>query len=110
MPSRLLHKTADASRERAFWLVATALVLGQLIAFWMLCSHQVRKAQVRDASMQVERIAMADCLRYVPNATLGTCASRVAPLDRDSGAVAAMGERQVPGSAADVVPINHVYR
>jgi len=112
MPSRPLHKTIDASRDKAFWLAATVLVLGQLIAFWMLCSHQVRKAEVRHASMQVERIAVADCLRHVPSATLSGCVSRVAPLDRGSQAVAAMGGSgsRGAGPAVDVVPINHVYR
>jgi len=109
MPSRPPHTTADASRDRAFWLAATVLMLGQLLAFWMLCSHQVRKAEVRHASAQVERIALADCLRYIPNATLGSCALRVAPLDRGQ-ALAATGASRVPGAATDVVPINHVYR
>jgi hypothetical protein len=103
MPSRPLPKTVDASRDRAIWLSATVLAIGQLIAFWMLCSHQVRKAEVRDASMHVERIALSDCLRHVPNATLSSCAARVAPLDRDGQALAA-------NRAQDVVPINHVYR
>jgi hypothetical protein len=106
MPSRPLPKSADASRDRAIWVSATVLAVGQLIAFWMLCSHQVRKAEVRDASMHVERIALADCLRHVPNATLSSCASRVAPLDRDGQALAAIGASR----AQDVVPINHVYR
>ena len=44
----------------------------------MLCSQQVRKAQARDAAWQVERMAMADCLRYIPKATLHSCASRIA--------------------------------
>jgi hypothetical protein len=113
MPSRLLHKTAaDAARDRVFWMGATALVLSQLLAFWMLCSHQVRKAEVRHASLQVESIAIADCLRHVPNATLISCAERVAPLEHGMQPVPAVGQTRAMGAAAAnaTVPINYISR
>lgn len=106
MPSRPTRTPAVQPRDQAFWLGATVLVLGQLVAFWMLCSQQVRKAEVRNAAMQVERLALADCLRYVPHATLTSCAQRVAPLDGRAQALA--GASADAGTSA--VPVNYVYR
>lgn len=106
MPSRPTRKPAVLPRDQAFWVGATVLVLGQLVAFWMLCSQQVRKAEVRNAAMQVERLALADCLRYVPHATLTSCAQRVAPLDGRAQALA--GAPVDAGTST--VPVNYVYR
>lgn len=106
MPSRPTRKPAVLPRDQAFWLGAAVLVLGQLAAFWMLCSEQVRKAEVRSAALQVERLALADCLRSVPQATLTSCAQRVAPLDGRAPALAG-----APANAApSVVPVNYVYQ
>ncbi len=91
MLTDLLAKSAPTSPGKLFWLVIVALMLGQIAAFWMLCTQQVRKAEVRDATLKVERMAMADCLRYIPKATLNSCASRVAPQARETGAVVAGG-------------------
>lgn len=103
MPSRPQTKTENIARDRVFWLAATVLVLGQLLAFWMLCSHQVRQAQVRHASAQVERMAVVDCLRQVPDATFSSCAAKAAPGDR---AVAQFAAR---AGGAETVPVNYVY-
>lgn len=100
MPSRPTRKPAVLPRDQAFWLGAAVLVLGQLAAFWMLCSEQVRKAEVRSAALQVERLALADCLRSVRQATLTSCAQRVAPLDG----------RAPANAAPSVVPVNYVYQ
>ena len=70
MQTRILAKRAETSPGKVFWLIIVALMLAQMVAFWMLCTQQVRKAQARDATWQVERMAMADCLRYIPKATL----------------------------------------
>lgn len=113
MPRRLLSKTADASRDKLFWLTASAMIVGQLVAFWMLCSHQVRTAEVRDASFQVERMAVADCLRHAPGASLDSCTARFASSSRHGGAGMA-GMDSSPGAASTmmstVVPVNYVYR
>ena len=78
MQTRTLAKRAETSPGKLFWLIVVAVMLGQIAAFWMLCTQQVRNAQARDAAWQVERMAMADCLRYIPKATLNSCASRIA--------------------------------
>lgn len=94
MPSRLPEKHADAPRgDRLFWAVLAALALGQLVALWMLCSHQVRKAQMRDVTLQVQRVAVADCLQYIPRATLNSCVNRVDPGSRGGDAVMAAGHK-----------------
>jgi len=91
MLPQLVAKSADASPGKLFWSVILALVMGQFVAFWMLCTHQVRKAEVRDATLKVERMAMADCLRYIPKSTLNSCASRVATPGRDASPAVAQG-------------------
>lgn len=106
MPSRPTPKPAVLPRDQAFWLGAIVLVLGQLVAFWMLCSQQVRKAEVRNAAMQVERVALAQCLRSVPHASLTSCAQRVTPLDGRAQALAGAPANAAPG----VVPVNYVYQ
>jgi hypothetical protein len=95
---------ASVPRDRAFWLAAMVLVTGQLVAFWMLCSHQVRMAEVRHASARVEAIAIADCLRFVPNSTMVSCAARVAPLDNQTVATTDKSAQSAP------TPVNYVYR
>ena len=82
MLPQLLVKTDAIPRGKLFWPVLAVLVAGQLLAFWMLCIHQVRKAEVRDATLQVQRVAVADCLRYIPRATLNSCVTRVDPNSR----------------------------
>lgn len=74
----LLEKTIASPRDRWLWAMIGALLVGQVIAFWMLCQSQVSKAEARHASVQVGRVAMADCLQY-PKSTLTNCATRVAP-------------------------------
>lgn len=85
MLPHLLAKSPETSPGKLFWSLILALMAGQFIAFWMLCVHQVRKAEVRDATLQVERMAMVDCLRYIPKATLNSCAARVASKAREAG-------------------------
>ena len=87
MLSQLLEK-AGLSRAHLFWGLLSLLVVGQLIAFWMLCSQQVHKAAVRDATLHVQRVAISDCLRYVPGATLDSCAEGLGSGGRPAGVVA----------------------
>ena len=72
-----LSRTADKPRGKLLWAFIASLALVQVVALWLLCSHQVRTAAVRNAGLQVERTAMADCLRQVPDATRNSCARRI---------------------------------
>lgn len=105
-------KIAAIPRDKLLWPVLTTLAAAQLLAFWMICSHQVRKAEVRDATLQVQRVAVADCLRYIPRATLNSCASRVDPTRTPDVVLAA--ESGAPGAARTVmstaVPVSFAYR
>lgn len=105
------EKIAAMPRDKLLWPVLVTLASAQLLAFWMLCSHQVRKAEVRDATLQVQRVAVADCLRYIPRATLNSCMSRVDPTRAPDVVLAA--ENGAPGAARAVmtaVPVNFAYR
>ena len=70
--------TAPWPRGKMFWVLVAALALGQLAALWMLCSYQVHSAQARNQTLRVERMALADCLRYGHEATPPHCAARLA--------------------------------
>lgn len=92
--------TGGAPRDRLFWTALGTLAVGLLVAFWVICEHQVRKAQMRDVSLEVQRVAIADCLQYVPRATLNSCANRVDPGRREAGAVLAAGSKPPPAAHA----------
>jgi hypothetical protein len=70
-------RTAAWPREKMFWALVAALALGQLVAFWMLCSYQVRSAHARNETLQVERMALADCLRHGHAVPPQHCAARL---------------------------------
>lgn len=105
MLPHLLAKSPEASPGKLFWTLILGLVAGQFIAFWMLCAQQVRKAEVRDATLRVERMAMADCLRYIPKATLSSCASRVASKGREAGPMPAGHQPSSSAAVAGATPV-----
>lgn len=109
MLSPSFNKTAASPMGKLLWAAIGVLVIGQLITFWMLCSQQVQKAQVRDASQRVQRVGVADCLRHAQGATKNSCASAVLPDGRwDSRSV--MAASQGRGEMNSTVPINFVFR
>lgn len=79
MLSRLLDPRNGVQREPMFWLVLAAVVATQLLAFYLLCSHQVRKAENRRTAVEVQRMAHADCLQYLAQSTIGSCAAPFIP-------------------------------
>ena len=95
--SRMQHP-----RSRLFWMVLGALVAGQLFAFWLLCSHQVRKAEARVNEALVHQMALADCLQYIPGSTIASCSARLDPVAAQHVAPAAV--------AAGAVPVSYTYR
>jgi len=56
----LIDRTAHSPADKWLWALLGVLVVGQIVALWMLCSQQVEKAEVRDAAIRAERIAMRD--------------------------------------------------
>jgi hypothetical protein len=102
--ARILDPQSQEPRSRAFWLVLGALVVGQLFAFWLLCSHQVRKAETRRTQLQVNQMALADCLQYIPGATIATCTRRLDATTAQGTAKAAHP------SMAGATPVSFTYR
>jgi hypothetical protein len=85
----LLDRTSHSPADKWLWALIGVLVIGQLFAFWMLCRQQVRQAEARHASAQLERMAMLDCIQTIPGATRSHCATRVTlrPAVNDANAV-----------------------
>ncbi|TFY98941.1 hypothetical protein [Ramlibacter humi] len=73
---RLLDPRDGNPREPVFWLVVAAVVCAQLLAFYLVCTHQVRRAEARLAQVEVERMASNDCLQYMAQSTIASCATR----------------------------------
>ena len=94
--SRMQHP-----RSRFFWVVLGALVAGQLFAFWLLCSHQVRKAEARVNESLVHQMALADCLQYIPGSTIASCSARLDPV---------VMQQAAPAAVAGAVPVSFSYR
>ncbi len=60
-----------------FWTIGLTLVAGEVLAFWIVCSHQVQLAQARRTATQVTRMALNDCLEYVQGSTIASCQRHV---------------------------------
>jgi hypothetical protein len=71
--ANVIDPRTQQPRSRMFWLVLGGLALAQLLAFWLLCSHQVRKAEARNSEMVVQQMALSDCLQYIPGSTIASC-------------------------------------
>jgi hypothetical protein len=74
--SSAIDPATQPQRGRMFWLMLGALAVGQLFAFWLLCSHQVRKAEARNNEVVVQQMALSDCLQYIPGSTIASCTGR----------------------------------
>ncbi|HSW15890.1 MAG TPA: hypothetical protein VLJ86_01590 [Ramlibacter sp.] len=70
-------------RGPLFWTSLLSLLALQALAFWLLCSYQVRRYEARRAAVDVQMMAFNDCLQYVQGSTIGSCTSR---LGRQRGA------------------------
>ena len=73
IPAHAQEVSLQQERFRAWWFALGALVLAQLVAFWMVCSHQVRVAEARSNAAAVQQMALSDCLHYIPGSTIASC-------------------------------------
>ena len=89
-------------RGRMWWLLLGALVAGQLFAFWLVCSHQVRKAEARQNEAIVQQMALSDCLQYIPGSTIASCNSHSLAME----AAAHPAVTTVTGA----MPVSYSYR
>lgn len=67
---------AQPARKRMLWMLLGAVAAGQLFAFWLVCSHQVRLAEARRNEVVVQQMALSDCLQYIPGSTIASCNAR----------------------------------
>jgi len=74
--ARLVDPATGTPRSPLFWPTLLLLAAAQFLAFWMVCAQQMRKAEVRRAEMQIQQMALADCLQYIPGATIGSCSGK----------------------------------
>ena len=80
--STYAHEIAPGSqysqqeRVHPAWVLLAGVAAAQLFAFWLLCSHQVRKAEARHNETVVQQMALSDCLQYIPGSTIASCNAR----------------------------------
>jgi len=110
--SNLLEPGTQSPRSRLFWAVLGALAVGQLLAFWLLCSHQVRKAEVRKTAVMVQQMALADCLQYIPGSTIASCSSHLDAARSSDTRVMGGGAQRGAGNSpmAGATPVGFSYR
>ena len=92
---------APLAQNRLFWTMLGALVVMQLVAFWMVCSHQVRQAEVRDNAVAVQQMALSDCLQYIPGSTIASCSSQIEQ---------AKAVQPAPTAVTGAMPVSYIYR
>lgn len=97
---------APSSRSRWLWMLLAGVAMSQLFAFWLLCSHQVRKAEARQNESVIQQMALSDCLQYIPGSTIASCTSR---MDPNAGTQAAQQPAANP-AATGAVPVSFSYR
>jgi predicted metal-binding membrane protein len=54
----VLDPSTGLVRDRAVWLVLAALIVTQLLAFFLLCTQQVRRAEERRAAAGVQPMSV----------------------------------------------------
>jgi hypothetical protein len=59
MSAQQLFDRDGSPRDRALWLVLAGIVASQLLAFFVVCVHQVERAQARH--VEARQSAMLDC-------------------------------------------------
>jgi hypothetical protein len=85
----MLTRVLDADgkpRERVYWLLLWAVVSVQLLAFYAVCTAQVREAQQRHAQ-QVQKVRSEGCETPVSPSLSQTCATAAS----DASVQAALG-------------------
>ena len=104
--ANVIDPRTQQPRSRMFWVVFGGLVVAQLFALWLLCSHQVRKAEARSNELTVNQMALSDCLQYIPGSTIASCTMRLAPDSQASTTLPQGGNAARRGA----VPVSFSYR
>ena len=56
-----------------FWTLGASLIAAEGLAFWLVCDHQMDRAQARRTQTQAVQLAFGDCLEYVGGSTIASC-------------------------------------
>jgi hypothetical protein len=75
MPSPVSTSQGSPGNGPLLKTIGVTLIIAQLLAFFLICSLQVRKAEARRMAVQVQETAFSDCLQYVIGSTIGSCTS-----------------------------------
>lgn len=102
-----LQHVPQRDRIHPAWLLLAAVAAGQLIAFWLLCSNQVRRAEARRDEAMVQQMALSDCLQYIPGSTIASCHAR--GIDAQAAATVPAANANVSALAA-TVPVSFSFR
>lgn len=94
----------EQERSRTLWVFLALIAAAQLAAFWLVCSHQVRKAEARHNEVMVQQMALTDCLQYIPGSTIASCATQMG-IPAEVAGVPAAGAAPVNGA----VPVSFSY-
>jgi len=87
MQHDLATPAPEAPHGTAFWWATVSLAVLLMATFWLVCNRQVELAQARSAEAQMAQEALADCLQYIPGATVASCTQRIAPEGVQTAAV-----------------------
>lgn len=69
-----IRKIKPARGRRFFLAIAgTVLIAVQLFGVAQVAGSQVRKAQLRDVQLQLQRVAIESCMETRPGVDIGSC-------------------------------------
>ncbi|MBK6008970.1 hypothetical protein JJB11_22970 [Ramlibacter ginsenosidimutans] len=99
-------RTPPQQRSSLLWVALGALAAGQLFAFWLVCSQQVRNAQARHDEAVVQQMALSDCLQYIPASTIASCSAR----NRHDAGVSPDQASTDTAALTSAMPVNFSFR
>ncbi|MBC7469047.1 MAG: hypothetical protein H7322_06950 [Ramlibacter sp.] len=76
MLSRTVNQINQSPWGRLVWAGVAVLALVQVVFFYRLCTGQVARAQARETIAVQQGNALADCLDYLRNSTISSCARK----------------------------------
>jgi hypothetical protein len=103
--SRFIDQIAESPRTQLFLGAVVAVVLAQIAGFYLVVNGQVQKKQARETEIQMQRMAVNDCLQFVPKSTIGSCVRQPGNRAADAGV-----PQQSDAMMATVVPVGFAYR
>ncbi len=111
----MLSRTADQITQspwaRLVWSGIAVLALIQVVVFYRLCTSQVERAQVRETVFVQQRNALTDCLDYLHNSTISSCARHARNVDTGSLAARDLPRAQLANHKvlSSAVPVSYVF-